>query len=293
MSRLTDFAWMIVAAALATIIPTIATAARPAATHMDDLGRFVVTRAIVYDNSDPRQDGIFNDDPRYVGRVVTIHPDRVGFAYEEACPRVARNWYRATVRKTLREIVTGPGSQERRNLWSDPALRNVSTRPVAVVRYQCTGLAQMRDRSIGEAWGDVFGFPLGASSRGLSWGVGLLLVLEPVPTKSAIRASFPCARAAKPAERTICADPALAGWDRSLATAFQLARSGGGPDRVQPVADTAALLQGQQAWLLSRDTCGTNRQCLADRMSTRTATLVELMTTDSRATSGANSTPGR
>jgi uncharacterized protein len=73
-----------------------------------------------------------------------------------------------------------------------------------------------------------------------------------------IRASFDCARANTTVERTICGDRVLAGWDRSVATAYRTAS-----------VDPADL----RAWLSKRDQCGSDRECLQSAMSLRVANL--------------------
>ena len=59
--------------------------------------------------------------------------------------------------------------------------------------------------------------------------------------------------------QAICGDRLLAGWDRSVAQAFDQ----GGGDRDE-----------QRAWLLERDRCGADSACLQETMSIRTGSLL-------------------
>lgn len=99
-------------------------------------------------------------------------------------------------------------------------------------------------------------------------GSGYVLVLRKVTSQEPIHASFPCAKAQSPAERTICASATLAGYDRSVAAAYRFALQRAGDD-------AAALRQAQRQWISSRDACGTDAHCLAEGMRDRTDELMQ------------------
>ncbi len=73
--------------------------------------------------------------------------------------------------------------------------------------------------------------------------------------------SFDCASASAPAERAICADAVLAGYDRQVADAWRQA--------VQSAGGSAALLPGQKRWLAQRNACGWNAGCIESLMRSR------------------------
>ncbi len=80
--------------------------------------------------------------------------------------------------------------------------------------------------------------------------------------------SFKCSAAATAAEKALCADVALAAWDRSVAQAFREAQA--------RRRDEAARLQAEQrTWLQERDRCGAEAGCLRERMRERVAALVQ------------------
>lgn len=89
-----------------------------------------------------------------------------------------------------------------------------------------------------------------------------LLTLLPI---AAHAAGFDCAKAASPAEKTICADTALSKLDGDLSAAWKKALAKGG--------DTAALKAAQLKWLKQRDQCGNDAPCLGDRYHERLASL--------------------
>ncbi|WP_051340803.1 lysozyme inhibitor LprI family protein [Azospirillum halopraeferens] len=76
----------------------------------------------------------------------------------------------------------------------------------------------------------------------------ILSLVAAVPAPAAAQAargpSFDCARAARPAEKAVCADDSLAGVDRLMARAYRLALRGASADAVKAE---------QRAWLAGRD----------------------------------------
>ena len=89
-----------------------------------------------------------------------------------------------------------------------------------------------------------------------------LLILRHLPADAKPQASFDCARAATPTERTICGSLQLAAFDRSVASAYrnaydQLKLDG---TNVDPLARL------QRRWLRQRDACGTHATCLLKSM---------------------------
>jgi uncharacterized protein YecT (DUF1311 family) len=84
----------------------------------------------------------------------------------------------------------------------------------------------------------------------------VLLLLRRRTPEAKPRASFDCAKAASPTEKTICASFDLASWDRSVTLAFKNALERQTPEK------TAELKQAQKKWLKERDACGTNTDCI-------------------------------
>lgn len=269
------------AAAFALLAALTTASAKPAsrsAGHVPipigDLGTFLVTRAIINPGVNPREVGLYRDDPRYVGRVMTFDAGSVAIAYDDGCPSLMRYPGRASAREVVDARMSRPGQAVKPSSMfrTDPDLRRVPTGFVEVVTYRCVA-PSAAGPGAAEDWDGVFTFALPKGSLALNAAIDLVLILRPLSPGQPVRASFPCAHARGAAERTICTDPALAGLDRSVAAAFRLA--GNGANGIVRVADTSALLASQRAWIRTRDACGLDRQCLADTMSKRTGLLMQ------------------
>ena len=274
--------WFRSGAAAWALLATLATAsAKPAISPHgrvsitpSDLGTFLVTRAIINPGVNPREVGLYTDDPRYVGRVMTFDAGSVAIAYDDGCPSLVKYPGRARAREVVDARMYRPGLAVKPSSMfrTDPDLRRVPTGLVKVVTYRCAARSAA-DPGAADEWDGVFTFALPTGSRALNAAIDFVLVLRPLSPGQPVHASFPCAPARGPAEQTICTDPALAGLDRSVAAAFRLARDGA--NGLVRVADTSALLASQRAWIRTRDACGLDRRCLADTMSKRTGLLMQ------------------
>lgn len=86
--------------------------------------------------------------------------------------------------------------------------------------------------------------------------------------------SFPCTANMTPTEETICADDSLATLDRRLATAYRNkfdglpVESGNALDEV-----VRSLTLTQKAWIVHRNSCGTDRTCIRKAYVTRISAL--------------------
>lgn len=96
-----------------------------------------------------------------------------------------------------------------------------------------------------------------------------MLVLQRREPGDAIRAPFACAKAHSAVEQeAICAEPTLAGYDRSVAAAYRRALHLAGDD-------ASAVKQAQLEWLHSRDACGANAEYLGQAMRERVEQLMQ------------------
>jgi hypothetical protein len=219
-------------------------------------GQFVVVAAPRHPAVSNMQASYRPDDPRLVNRIVVLDGGRATFdGAAMACDSATGTTTRVAVGDLIRRIFPGRADHGKTYV-SKPAdfrLTLAPTRIVTATRFQC-----LRARgNHGEEWTGVTLFPLEEGRWALSLIDDHLLILA--PAIGPIRASFDCAKAGSPTERTICSDRLLAGWDRSVADAY---RQGGGD-----VAD-------QRAWLAGRNACGTDKACLQLSMSNRADTLL-------------------
>lgn len=96
---------------------------------------------------------------------------------------------------------------------------------------------------------------------------GYMLVLRRRGGTTRPVASFPCGKAHAGAEQAICASAALAGYDRSVTAAYRRA--------LEIADDRATLRQEQLEWLGTRNTCGTDTDCLEKSMRRRVEQLMQ------------------
>lgn len=100
----------------------------------------------------------------------------------------------------------------------------------------------------------------------LTGAIALFVCLATVPRAEA--ASFDCARAAKPAEFAICANPKLSELDVEMSTLYWV--------RMQlPMLMGArgAAQDEQRQFLVDRDACGATVSCIQSRYQARNAAL--------------------
>lgn len=92
-------------------------------------------------------------------------------------------------------------------------------------------------------------------------------VATPAPGGQAIAPSFDCGRASTEVEVAICRTPELAQLDRALSDAYSAQRKNASTIRAP------ALATEQRAWLVQRDLCGGDINCLSLTMTNRIAQL--------------------
>ena len=92
-------------------------------------------------------------------------------------------------------------------------------------------------------------------------------VATPTPGGHAITPSFDCGRASTEVEVAICRTPELAQLDRALSDAYSAQRNSASAIRAP------ALAAEQRAWLVQRDRCGGDVNCLSRMMTNRIAQL--------------------
>lgn len=228
-----------------------ATAATPAA----GLGDFVVVAARRDTAVNNAQGAYQEDDPQLVGRLVHIGPNYASFDGDSSvCQALSVKTQRLSAGTLFRAAFPrGPSANYTR--FAQPAdfrLPIKASTPITASRFQCVKQGRHND-----LWRDASTFSLGSGRTALLWpGYSFVLILEPAP--SHISPSFNCTKAASTAERTICSDAVLAGWDRSVKRAYD---------------ETNGDVDEQRAWLAERDKCGTNKSCLHESMSLRVMNL--------------------
>nr|WP_041474265.1 hypothetical protein [Erwinia sp. Ejp617] len=106
----------------------------------------------------------------------------------------------------------------------------------------------------------------------INWGETTLIELNPV-NRNDIKPSFDCGKAQAESEKAICADYRLSSLDKSVFDAWRVAKA-----LAEDVANTellATVVASQKAWLMNRNQCGSDPQCLAKSMTERMEKLAE------------------
>ncbi len=212
------------------------------------------------------------DDPRLVGRTVAIEAQQIKAELPEAtaCPEPALVPGHLTLNTLLARTMqpelpdTGaarlfnaalPGDRPVDLAWITcqsgtfgPELKNAP--PVA------TG-----SPSPGGTWLALL--PSGGAL--MPWYGHTLLVLQRQAADATIKPSFACAKARLPAEKAICASPALASYDASLAKgwAYTVRYCDGDAGCI------ADARQAQKQWVARRNRCGSDHACLRQAMRER------------------------
>lgn len=215
-------------------------------------GQFIVVEA-------RRDPGVTNaqaqyTNPQLVNRIISFSASGVSFdAGASTCSHATETTTNLTVAKLFRQIMY-PRDKPGYPRFARPIDFGLKLSPQAIIpvtRFRCRSTVSQD----GSDWSRSALFPIGKGTYALSLISDYLLILKPAPSR--ITASFNCAKATSPAERTICSDPVLAGWDRSVQLAYE---DHGDTDE-------------QRAWVVERDKCGTSKSCLHEAMGLRVMNL--------------------
>lgn len=215
-------------------------------------GQFIVVEA-------RRDPGVTNaqaqyTDPQLVNRIISFSASGVSFdAGASTCAHATETTTNLTVAKLFRQVMY-PRDKPGYSKFARPIDFGLKLSPqtiIPITRFRCRPAVS----NDGSDWTRAALFLIGKGIYALSLIPNYLLILKPAPSR--ITASFNCAKASSPAERTICSDPVLAGWDRSVQLAY----------------DNHGDVDEQRAWLAERDKCSTNKSCLQGAMSLRVMNL--------------------
>ena len=146
-----------------------------------DVGRFVVVQAVVNPLLDARQRQYFTDDPRFVGRIVEIAPQRLAFEGRSPCSKVQRTRRIGSLGGLLRkgfdaELIARRPLQPR----IGPVLGSVEKRK-EIITYRClTPDTGQVGGPVGSKWNGASSLPLDERRRALLLSYEVVLVLQPM-----------------------------------------------------------------------------------------------------------------
>lgn len=161
-----------------------------------------------------------HDDPRLKGRLFTIGSDKIMPNTPEriSCqrPTIARK--RITSDLLIKDSMGWRGLDPQIPTTKDYELPISSNTPVEVLSVSCEDgvWCGSLGHEIRGAW--LVFMPNGQLA--LRWYDETILILERLPANAKPKASFNCAKAATPVEKTICKSVALASFDQSVAESY-------------------------------------------------------------------------
>ncbi|HEX4406123.1 MAG TPA: hypothetical protein VH560_14900 [Polyangia bacterium] len=261
MLALVGLAWAVLSTSVAPT-PARGPAAPPAAIA----GTWEVER-VEGDAQDSSRWRFPQNDPRFVGRALVVGPGRVELegdkeltCQQDAWPTRRSTWARLFAKGFPR---VRPGMNPNPTPEDfDVVLPKTAKKSAAVVaEVLCQGPYAAK-------------FPLNHWAAVAPSGellvhhdTQVLLVLRRRAVDEKPVASFDCAKAATPTEKTICGRADLASWDRSVALAVSLAKS-------REDAHGAEIDTAQAAWGKQRSACGADANCIEKLQVARVYELV-------------------
>lgn len=204
------------------------------------------------------------DDDRLKGRIITIASNRVttDLPEDKLCAGITMTARQTTAGALVRSAMGSRGAPPVSPTPEDYELGIPSGASIEAWGVSCTegGLGPGRE---GGAW--IIALPNGQLA--MRWYDLTILRLTRLPENAKPQASFNCAKAALPAEHTICSSVPLSGFDRSVEDSYSYIVK-----HLTEVGDQDALKRAraqQRAWLTQRNACGTDEGCLQKSMETR------------------------
>lgn len=248
----------------ATIIYLLATGITYASEESSPgmLGNWEVERVLVDKNDQPHW--LYKPaDPRLLGRELRLEQQRASFNY--GLPVCESAKWRSKV-ENFGKLLAGSYQRPDRkgkDKWPTNADFDLNA-PAASANFPVFRLdCQVKQKKA--EWDDIWLLQLDQNTLLMHLDSSVLLRLAR-HKPGVIKASFDCKKAGSKPEKTICSQPALAAWDRSVNLAWR---------RAQTKNNDENLKAAQIAWLKERDQCLDNAECLEDQMARRVEALMQ------------------
>ncbi|WP_244889082.1 lysozyme inhibitor LprI family protein [Serratia surfactantfaciens] len=223
-------------------------------------GLWQVTQVNI-DNETTRTLSYQLNDPRLLGRVINISTKSIenNLPEKDVCTAPTLSIERSTLNQFIGKSMGGDKSISAKNY----ALKENGQAEVSIFKIAChSGSFGPSDNGAGSSFA-----ALNPKKMLVNWYDGSLLQLERLPKDPKPAASFDCAKSTSVVEKTICSDFNLSAYDKSVSQAWLLAKK-----QATDVGDkklAASLNSTQRSWLLQRDKCRDDKDCLADTMQKR------------------------
>ena len=210
-----------------------------------------------------------HNDFRLTGRLFTIERDKLitDAPEDQLCTNPKITTTITTPVDLIGRSMAGRGLPPETPTPQDYELTFSNNKPIEVLSINCKeglfagGLGA--DGGIGGAWI----IALNDDKLAIRWYDETILVLNRLPTNAKPKASFNCEKTVTTVEKTICGSVALAAFDNSIAQSYLFVAK-----QYKELTDLNALNQlraRQKKWLIQRNKCGSDADCLQKSMADR------------------------
>ncbi|WP_308352795.1 lysozyme inhibitor LprI family protein [Serratia marcescens] len=223
-------------------------------------GLWQVTQVNI-DNETTRTLSYKFNDPRLLGRVINISTQSIEnyLPEKDVCTAPTLSIERSTLNQFIGKSMGGDKSISATNY----ALKENGQAEVSLFKIAChSGSFGPSDNGAGSSFA-----ALNPQKMLVNWYDGSLLQLERLPKDPKPAASFDCAKSTSVVEKTIYSDFNLSAYDKSVSQAWLLAKKQAADAGDKKLV--ATLNSTQKTWLLQRDKCRDDKDCLADTMQKR------------------------
>jgi len=216
-----------------------------------------------------------HDDPRLKGRIFKIAPDKFVQNTPEhiSCTNPNVTVERILAATLIKNSMSWRGIGQEIPTPQDFELQHDLNEQVDVLRARC-GIKYWAG-SLGPDDGieGVWIIILPGDRLAIRWFDDTILILSRLPVDAKPKASFNCAKAATPVEKTICGSVALAFFDQSVAESYLNAVRGF--TEAKDFDSVKNVKAKQKKWIKKRNACGTNVACLEKSMEEQLEVLAE------------------
>ena len=247
-------------------------------------GTWHITHLLV-DSNTSRKLLYLPDDPRVVGRFISISQEKITSELpEDTTCEQPHVWKKSTdinamIKVSMPRLGLGDGEIS----LSDYGVQKPTKNEVDVSWISCKSqsfgpeteiLGSKTDKKIVMLLSELglhsWAINQNDGTKILSWYDQTLLVIERVMDSHRASASFSCVKATTKIEQAICASSTLSAFDMSVSKAYRLAAD----SCVKDTSCLGRLHKSQNAWIKKRNSCDLASPCLTEQMRSR---LDELM----------------
>jgi len=217
------------------------------------------------------------DDPRLRWRLFTFSSERIVNDTPEAsvCEKPQMSVGDIVIADLISGSIAGYGYPQRHSTPEDYGVDVSPEQSVKLISIAYDGLLWEGSLGAGTGQNGAWIFFRSNGTLMLRWYDEPILVLEKIARDATPQPSFKCSAKNSPTEVEICTSMTLASFDRSVAAAYKQLIA----QKLQVSASINKLVMSQRRWLLKRDSCGSDGECIAKALSKRLAELTSAIQT--------------